>query len=210
MNLNRWMQLGAVLVVAFLLSIGAGAWLNRQRTGPSVAVVPTPTPAATTAPTPSAAPPTPTRTPTPSPSPTPPTVPPTSPPTLPPTAPPATPAPLDPPTAEEFAADLLAAFQTGGTQYLYERLHPLVLERYGARQCRRYVNEELPPDPSASWTVLSSTGPAPWDWETDDLTTKVDDTWTVTIRIPEEGEREVHFTPFEGTWRWFVDCGDPR
>jgi hypothetical protein len=115
---------------------------------------------------------------------------------------------LDPPTVEEFAADLLAAFQAGDRQYLFGRLHPVVLERYGERQCRRYVKNELPPEPTASWTVISSTGPAPWDWTTDNLTTTVNDTWTVLLEIPDEGEREVHFTPFEGTWRWFVDCGE--
>jgi hypothetical protein len=115
---------------------------------------------------------------------------------------------LDPATPEEFADDLLVAFQTGDGQYLFDHLHPLVFDRYGERQCRRYVNG-FAPDPSASWTVQSSTGPAPWGWVTD-LITAVADAWTVTIEIPGEGQREVHFAPFEGTWRWFVDCGDPR
>jgi hypothetical protein len=202
---TRWIQYGVLLAVAFVLSVGAGALIGRSRTGAPVAVVPTPTPAATATLTPSVAPATPTIAPTATPSHAPPTNPPTPPPTLPPTAPPV----LDPPTAEEFAGDLLAAFQSDDKQYLFERLHPLVAERYGERQCRRYVND-LPPDPDASWTVLSSTGPAPWDWVTDDLTTTVDGTWTVAIEIPDEGQREVHFTPSEGTWRWFLDCGDPR
>lgn len=204
------MQFSAVLLVAFVLSVGAGALIGRQQSAPPAASVPTPTPVlpTTTAspPTATASPPPPTTTtaPTPTPSPLPPTVPPTAPPTVPPTAPPT----LDPPTAEDFAGDLLAAFQTDDDLYLFDRLHPLVFERYGERPCRRYLNG-LPPDPNASWTVLSSSGPAPWDWETDDLTTTVPDTWTVTIEIPDEGQREVHFAPFEGPWRWFVDCGNP-
>ena len=204
MNLNRWMQFGAVLVVAFLLSVGAGAWLSRQGTGPPAASTPTPSPAPTavfTASPPSTRPPTPTVAPTPTASPFTPTASPTA--TA--SAPPA----LDPPTAEDFAAALLAAFQSGDTEYLLDRVHPLVFERYGEGQCRRHVSG-LPADPSASWTVQSSSGPAPWEWETDDLTTTVGDTWTVTIRIPGEGQRDIHFAPFEGTWRWFVDCGEPR
>jgi hypothetical protein len=202
---TRWIQYGALLAVAFVLSVGAGALIGRQRSAPPVASVPTPSPVVTDTATPTLAPATPTVAPTETPSHAPPTNPPTPPPTLPPTAPPV----LDPPTAEEFAGDLLAAFQTGDTTYLFERLHPLNLERYGERQCRRYVND-LPPDPDASWTVLSSTGPAPWDWVTDDLTTTVQDAWTVTIEEPDERQREVHFAPFEGMWRWFTDCGDPR
>jgi len=210
LNLNRWMQFGAVLVVAFLLSVGAGAWLSRQRTGPPVASVPTPSPAPTalfTASPPSTLPPTPTLTPTLTAAPTPTASPVT--PTAPPTATPSAPPALDPPTVEEFADALLAAFQSGDTQYLFDRVHPLVFDRYGIRQCRRHING-LPADPSASWTVQSSSGPAPWEWETDGLTTTVSDAWTVTIRIPDEGQREIHFAPFEGTWRWFTDCGEPR
>jgi hypothetical protein len=207
LNRTRWIQFGVVLAFAFLLSVGAGALIGRSRTGTPVGAVPTPTPANSATVTPSAVPATPT--PTASPSPAPPTIPPTLPPTIPPTAPPITAPPLDPPTAEDFADDLLVAFQSGETAYLFDRLHPLVFERYGKRQCRRYV-KSLPPEPGASWTVQSSSGPAPWAWETDDLTTTVSDTWTVNIEVPDEGQREVHFTPFEGTWRWFADCGDPR
>jgi hypothetical protein len=203
LNRTRWIQFGVVLAIAFVLSVGAGALIGRQRSAPPVASVPTPTPALTA--TPSSAPPTPTPAPTQTATPGPATTPPTLPPSATPSA-----APLDPPTAEDFADDLLIAFQSGDTAYLFDRLHPLVFERYGERQCRRYVNQELQPDPAASWTVLSSSGPAPWAWETDGLTTTVNDTWTVNIEIPDEGQREVHFAPSDGTWRWFADCGVPR
>jgi len=198
------MQFGAVLVVALLLSVGAGAWLSRQRTGPPVAIGPTSSPAPTvllTASPPPTPPPTPTSAPTPSSSP----APVTASPAVPPTTPPA----LDPPTPEEFADALLAAFKSGDTQYLFDRLHPLVFERYGEGQCRRHVNG-FAADPSASWTVQSSSGPAPWEWETDGLSATVSDAWMVSIEIPDEGQREIHFAPSEGTWRWFTDCGDPR
>jgi len=185
--------------------------IGRQAAAPPVANVPTPTPALTPTATPSPAPPTPTTapTPTPTPSPVPPTTPPTTPPTLPPTVPPSAPAALDPPTAEDFAAALLTAFQTGDTAYLIERIHPAVFERYGERQCRRHVNG-FEAEPDAEWTFVSSSGPAPWDWVTDDVTTTINDTWTVTIDEPDAEPRDLHFAPFEGTWRWFTDCGRPR
>ena len=205
---TRWIQYGVLLAVAFVLSVGAGALIGRQRTGPPVASVPTPTHVPASA-TPSTAPPTPTTAPTSTPSPGTPTVPPTTSPTTPPTAPPSAAPTLDPPTAEDFAGALMAAFQTGDTAYLFDHLHPVVFDRYGERQCRRHVNS-FAADPTASWNVQSSSGPAPWDWITDDVTTTVSDTWTVVIEIPDEGQRGVHFAPFEGTWRWFLDCGDPR
>lgn len=212
MNLNRWLQFGAVLVVAFLLSVGAGVWLGRQRTGPPVANVPTPSPAATALST-ASLPPTPSPTltvsPTVAPTFTPSPGPPTVPPTLPPSPSPASPPALDPPTAEDFADALQALFRSGDTQYLADRLHPLVFERYGEGQCRDYVSG-FEADPKTVWTVMSSSGPDPWAWETDGLTTIVTDAWTVVVEIPDNGQRDVHFAPFDGTWRWFVDCGDPR
>ena len=204
MTRTRWIQYGILLTVAFVSSVGAGAFIGRQRTAP-VASVPTPTPSLIATATPSPAPPTPTLAVTPTPSPIPPTVAPTPTHSVPQSPPPSAPSALDPPTAEEFASELLVAFQSGDTSYLFDRLHPLVFERYGERRCRRYVNR-LPPDPSASWDVQSSSGPAPWDWVTDGLTTTVTDTWTVSIDIPDEDPRDVHFTPSEGTWRWFADC----
>ena len=211
MNRTRWIQYGVLLAVAFVLSIGAGAFIGGQRTGPPVASVPTPTHAVTRTPTASPLPPTPTAVPTPTPGSVPPSNPPTAPPTPLPTVPPTAAPTLDPPTAEDFARDLLAAIQTADTVYIFDRLHPLVSERYGARQCRRFVNTTFAAgDPDASWTVKSSSGPAPWDWVTDGLTTTVEDTTTVTVEIPDNPERELHFTPFEGTWRWFADCGEPR
>jgi hypothetical protein len=116
---------------------------------------------------------------------------------------------LDPPSAEELADGLLAAFQTGDAQYLFDRLHPLVFDRYGERQCRRHING-FAPNPGAQWTVVTSSGPAPWSWETDGLSTTVGDTWTVTLDEPGTGQRDVHFAPADGKWRWFLDCGDPR
>jgi hypothetical protein len=209
LNRTRWIQYGAVLAIAFVLSIGAGAWIGRQRTGAPVANVPTPTPALTATATPSPAPPTATPAPTPTPSLLPATLPPpTSSPTSPATVPPSAPPPLDPATAEQFAMDLLAAFQAGDTQYLFDRLHPLVIERYGSDQCRNYTSG-FDPNPETSWTVRNSSGPQSWVWGTDGLSTTVEGTWTVRVRIPDEGRRAVHFAPFEGTWRWFADCTPP-
>ena len=211
----RWLLFGALLVVVFAVSTGAGAWLRGQGSGdtlvsavatltptPAITGDVTPTPAVPTASsaatTASPAPPTPTPVPpTPSPAPTPSPLPATEPPHV------------DPATAEQFANDLLVAFQRGDTVYLFDRLHQAVFDRYGERQCRHHVNG-FGPDPSSTWTVVSSSGPAPWSWETDNLVTTSDDTWTVTVDEPGTGQRDLHFSPNDGKWRWFLDCGDSR
>lgn len=116
---------------------------------------------------------------------------------------------LDPPTAEDFAAALLAAFQTADKGYLDGRLHPAVIERYGATQCQHHISG-FQPDQSAPWQVTSVAGPAPWTWTTDGIQTVIPDAWTVAVQEPGTGQRDLHFAPADGTWRWFLDCGSPQ
>jgi hypothetical protein len=117
---------------------------------------------------------------------------------------------LDPATAEEFATDLAAAISDGQNPYLVARLHPATIDRYGLAQCRAYIRDTISGSP-ITWEVQSSAGPAPWDYVTDDLTTTIPDAWAVTVRQPgaDPEIRDLHFAPFEGTWRWFTDCGEP-
>jgi len=116
---------------------------------------------------------------------------------------------LDPPTAEEFADDLAAAQREGDDEYLLARLHPAVIERYGTRQCRTHIRDDVS-GTDVNWEVQGSNGPAPWDYTSDGLTTTIEDTWIVTVLEPPTTDpRELHFAPSEGTWRWFTDCGEP-
>jgi hypothetical protein len=116
---------------------------------------------------------------------------------------------LDPATAEEFTTDLAAAITDGDEEYLNARLHPAVIERFGARQCARHIADDVIGQ-AVNWQVEGSTGPAPWDYVSDGLTTTIDDTWTVTVTEPPATDTaELHFAPADGTWRWFTDCGDP-
>lgn len=117
---------------------------------------------------------------------------------------------LDPPTAEDFANDLSEAIRNGDNAYMVARLHSATLERYGLRACRRHINEEISGS-NVTWEIQGSSGPAPWDYVADNLTTSIPDAWTVSVRqagaTPEL--RDLHFAPVDGTWRWFTDCGDP-
>lgn len=86
----------------------------------------------------------------------------------------------------------------------------MTVDRYGAQQCRRYVKQAVSGD-QITWEIRGSTGPAAWDYTTDGLTTTVPDAWAVSVRQPgaDPEQRELHFAPAEGSWRWFTDCGDP-
>lgn len=216
MSGTRWLVLASGLVGAFLVSVAAGGLIARQLnarpTAPPIAVAsPTPAPLVTPTPgvpnTPPSATHAPTGAPTTGPTETPTVAPPTETPT------PVTPTPmatvaLDPPTVQDFTNDLSAALAERDRAYLNSRLHPAVIERYGEQTCRRYLRGV---GGRVTWEILGSSGPAPWDYITDVVSTTLPDAWTVSIRQPGEDPelRELHFAHADGTWRWFTDCGDP-
>jgi hypothetical protein len=198
MDRSGVVRFGLLLAVVFVATVAVGAFIGRQQTGQPVNAVTTPSPAASAVVTASPSPVLPTLPPTLTPVPTVPATPTAAPTVL-----------LDPDTAELFAARLLEAFQTGDTQYLFDRLHPAVIARYNISQCRMKV-DGFSADPSATWTVVSSGGPAAWSWVTDDTATTIDDAWTVTVKEPARPKRDLHFAPYQGLWRWFLDCGEPH
>ncbi len=228
----RWAALAAALVATFAVSLIAGAAVRQMvdsrgtappvadgLAAPTLAPIATPTPSSTPTPTPMATS-TPTSTPTPAPTPAPtPTAAPTPTPTPPPTpsptpaapsAPTPTPGELEPPTAEDFADELSAAIRDSDEAYLNERLHPEVITRYGAEQCAHWVTSDIAGD-DIRWEVRSSSGPQEWDYASDDLSTIIADAWILDALQAQADppERELHFAPSEGTWRWFTDCGEP-
>jgi hypothetical protein len=111
---------------------------------------------------------------------------------------------------ESFVPRLAAAIREGNQGFLFQRLHPLVLERYGEQQCRTAL--EAFDDPSFELEVLSTTGPDPWRWRTDGVTTRVEETFDVEVTRRAGGEETsdvVHVSPVGRQQRWFTDCGDP-
>lgn len=167
---------------------------------PEVTASPTPTvlPTATVAPEPTASPTavpaiTPTATPTPGA---------TQGPTAEPTA--------DPAAIAGFVEDLGAAIAAGRSRFLFNNLHPAVLERYGEQACRQYTSTAR--ITGLSLEYIGSNGPEAWDWVLDAVTTPIPDAWTVTLVWRQPGleeQREIHIAPTGATWRWFTDCGDP-
>lgn len=200
MDRTRWLYFGAIMLVAFVASAAVGAWVGRQRGAEPISAVASPTPVVTASPTTAATtnppPATPTVATSAGPSPVPPT---------------AAPSPsLDPPTAGQFALDIAAKITAGDSQYMFERLHPAVIDRYGEAACHAYVDSIA--GHVKQWTVDDVTGPAAWTYTTDALDTLIAAAWTVSVNEPaaEISAHDLHVAAVDGRWRWFTDCGEPR
>jgi hypothetical protein len=112
------------------------------------------------------------------------------------------------PDAEGFVNDLGEALQAGDEVFLFDRLHPAVLDRYGEEQCRAYLETKEIPDLVLEFRDVG--GPEPWDWTLDDVTTSFAEAYTVTLYNSQAGgEEELHLVVVGGELRWFTDCGDP-
>lgn len=110
----------------------------------------------------------------------------------------------------DFYARLTSGLQTADVPTLFDLLHPAVLDRYGAEQCRDYLADAG--DESISIEVLGMDAPAPWTWELDGVSTEIAPAIAVTIRLSvgdASVEQEAHLAVADGALRWFTDCGDP-
>lgn len=130
---------------------------------------------------------------------------------------PTTQAPTTLPPAEtpvEFLAAFVDAQSVSDTDFLVDRLHPAVFERYERSDCAAYLDGVRVTGPGAE--VLSVGGPALWSWMTDDIARDIDEALTVRVRRTEDAgvtyiESDVHFVVGGGGLiRWFTDCGTPK
>ena len=113
-------------------------------------------------------------------------------------------------TPEGFLPVFSAAIRTGDERFLFDRLHPAVVEFYGERACRVYLRDFVVPD--SQFVYRSAAEPAEFTWIADGMTTLVQDVVNVDVTaVSEEGEidRVIHLGIVEGDLRWFADCGDP-
>lgn len=107
-----------------------------------------------------------------------------------------------------FVPQLVAAIRSGDNGFKFDRLHPLVLERYGP-PCRDGLSAA---QPDFLMDVVSVGEPEPWAWETDGLSTTVDATPVTVKRSGPDGtviDGVIHLAEAEGEIRWFTDCGTP-
>ncbi|TET37035.1 MAG: hypothetical protein E3J69_02925 [Anaerolineales bacterium] len=121
---------------------------------------------------------------------------------------------------EEGAAyDPVAQFYTlfnsaqaaGDHQTMYDLLHPVVLERYGESACAAYLESIV--NPAVDIELIETTGFGTWDYERDERTDTVENTFTVNVIVHSadgDTEAEAHVAKYEAAvLGWFTDCGDP-
>jgi hypothetical protein len=116
-------------------------------------------------------------------------------------------------TPAEFFASFEAAWASGDVEFLFERLHPAMFDRYTPGDCREYFSSRSLPNYAVELLEVGTTGT--WSWETDGLARDIPGTTTVHIRRTDDGEtyfeQDAHIvTGGDGITRWFTDCGTPK
>jgi hypothetical protein len=102
------------------------------------------------------------------------------------------------------------AMQMGNAGFLLDRLHPVVIDMYGAPVCQTYLEGIL--EPTLQAQVNSVEGPMPWMFERDGQVHEIRRTYNVDLTITVGGEpsdRQAHLEQIDGLQTWFTDCGDP-
>jgi len=129
----------------------------------------------------------------------------------PPTIPTTTGVGAPPEAPEQFLAAFVTAIRTDDVGFLFDRMAPAVLARYGPAQCRSEAARLA--DPTAALRLVSVSGPATYAWTTGTRTTDIPDTYTFEVQgtvhgVP--GSTRLYHLPFlDGRFRILADCGTP-
>jgi hypothetical protein len=115
-----------------------------------------------------------------------------------------------------FFVKLEAAVRDGTQESMSASLGGAVVDRYGVATCEAYLASR-DPSPEQRFEIVSISGPAPWDYTTDGLTTTVPDAYSVQARVTgpnASGEvatrdAELHVTVGDSMVFWYTDCGSP-
>lgn len=105
---------------------------------------------------------------------------------------------------EEFFDEYVAAIDRGDVDFLFERLHPIVLDQPSADRCRGFIEREILALDDYR-TTGEVTGPAPEDVAGN----TVDEFFSVPVAFEFQGqsfESVAAFAPVEGEIRWFAEC----
>lgn len=110
----------------------------------------------------------------------------------------------------EFLAMFEAAMKSGDLEFLMERLHPAVIDRYGESACSAYLERVV--DPDFSVEVGEINPPSAWNYDQDGVEEMIEEAWSAQVAISAGGQAQetlAHYAMHEGTLRWFTDCGEP-
>jgi hypothetical protein len=110
----------------------------------------------------------------------------------------------------EFLALFVQALRSGDAGFLFDRVDPAVIARYGDPACRATIPSLF--DASASLTLRSTTGPATFAYEGDGKSVAVPDVYTFTVDGTLGGlpaTRDYHLALVDGSFHLFLDCGTP-
>jgi len=112
---------------------------------------------------------------------------------------------------EEFYALFETAFRTNDAAFLFDRLHPTVLARYGEQQCRDYSASLSQPDIEVD--VGAVTEVESFVYDTDGIKETVSDALRARVRLSSGGvsqTQRAHLVAIDEVLHWFTDCGDPE
>lgn len=115
-------------------------------------------------------------------------------------------------TPEVFFAAMGEAFSAGDARFLFSRLHPFVLDRYGAPQCRASLGDTEVPDYAVEVLEVEEDRGV-FVYDADGLRRRVHGATTVRIRFTEDGETfietDTHIVLTGDRFQWLTDCGTP-
>jgi hypothetical protein len=110
-------------------------------------------------------------------------------------------------TVAQFLQLFATALQTGDATFLIGRLNPHVIEVYGQANCAAMVAAMT--DPTASFTINATSGPAPFVWSESGTPVPVNDVYTVSVTRVAQGQssvQDIHLALLQGQLTWFRKC----
>jgi hypothetical protein len=111
---------------------------------------------------------------------------------------------------QTFLNAFVSALRTNDRSFLFARMHPAVIARYGQAQCEAFTAQ--PPDPNSTLRLVRVSAPSSYDYASDGRSTRISDVYTFTVEgtvAGATGTHQYHFALVDGRFRYFVDCGDP-
>ena len=106
-------------------------------------------------------------------------------------------------TVEEFFPDYVAAIESGDVDFLFDRLHPAVVEQFDPELCRAFIEREILA--LGNYQVTGDvTGPAPQD-----IGGATYEVYSAPVSFDFQGESfegTASFAVVDGEIRWFTTC----